>query len=136
MEDKFINEANKQGLKAKVRHFFAHQFFRNPLVHWTLIAAAFLNVANWIFLAIFIHPVDYELILHYNVYFGIDITRPWWEAYYIPAVGSIFLLVNISLAYYFYLQKERIASYLLLLTSIMVEAGLIIASAAVVIINH
>ena len=130
------NLADEQGLKAKIRSFFAQEFFRNSLIHWTAIAAIFLNLANWVFLAIFVHPVNYELILHYNVYFGIDITHPWWEAYLIPTVGSILLLVNFLLAYHFYDQKERVASYLLLLTSIMAQAGLIIASVAVVIVNY
>lgn len=138
MESDLINSntASKAGLKQKARRFFTGEFFGNSIVHWALIAAFFLNIANWASLAVFIRPVDFPIILHYNVYFGVDLIGNWRQAYFLPAVGTIMLAVNAILAYFFYRQKERIASYLLLLAAFIVQAGISIAVASVILINY
>lgn len=129
------NLKNLPGLKNRIRRFFAQEFFKNPIVHWTSIAGAFLNLANWVLLAVFIRPSDY-LILHYNVYFGYDVVGDWRQVFFIPSLGLVFLLINFFLACRFFRKRERIASYILLLASIMAEIGLIIASVGVVIVNY
>jgi hypothetical protein len=126
----------KLSLIAKVRGFFVADFFSNSIVHWTLIASIFINAADWAALAYFIRPVDFPIILHYNVYFGVDIIGDWWQAYFLPLIGVIMLVINTLLAYYFFKQKERIASYLLLLTAIIIQAGVAIASAGIIFINY
>ncbi|MCX6765585.1 MAG: hypothetical protein NT136_01325 [Candidatus Moranbacteria bacterium] len=126
----------RTSLKAKIRHFFAQDFFRNAIVHWALIGAFFLNIANWGLLAFFIRPVDFPIILHYNVYFGVDLIGDWWQAYFLPLMGAAIMAVNITLAHFFYRKKERIASYLLLLAAFFVQVGTLIASASVVLINY
>ncbi len=123
-------------LKEKVRCFFAKDFFRNSLVQWVLIGALFFDFVNWGVLGFFIRPVDFPIILHYNVYFGVDLIGNWWQVFFLPAVGTIILTVNSLLAYFFYRQKERIASYLLLLAAFIVQAGISIASASIVLINY
>lgn len=112
------------------------EFFKNSIVLWLLFGSIFLNAANWIFLAIFIRPVDYNIILHYNVYFGVDLIGNWWQPYVLPVMGIIFLLVNLLLARRLFRQKERIAAYILLLSALIIQVGLIIASAGVVLINY
>jgi hypothetical protein len=126
----------KFSLTTKVRGFFVADFFSNSIVHWTLIASIFINAADWAVLAYFIRPVDFPIILHYNVYFGVDIIGDWWQAYFLPLIGVIMLVINTLLAYYFFKQKERIASYLLLLTAIIIQAGVAIASASIILINY
>lgn len=112
------------------------EFFKNAIIHWLLAGAFFLNVAIWILLAIFIRPVDFKIIFHYNVYFGVDLIGDWWQPYILPAMGLVFLVVNLGLAFRFYQQRERIAAYILLLASLMIQVGLLIASAAIVVINY
>jgi hypothetical protein len=126
----------KKGLKQKVRHFFARDFFRSPIVHWVLIGAIFVNLANWGGLAYFIRPVDFPITLHYNVYFGVDIIGNWQEAYFLPLIGTLIFIVNIWLAYFFYRQKERIAAYLLLLAAFIVQVGVSIAVIGIILINY
>lgn len=144
-----LNSANKknstetkrvsffQKVKNSIRKSFTvSEFLKNPIIHWLLAGTVFLNVANWILLAIFIHPVDFKIIFHYNVYFGVDLIGDWWQPYILPLMGVIFLTVNCGLAVRFYRQKERIASYILLLASLMVQIGLIIASSSIILINY
>jgi len=127
--------AEKSSLKEKIRHFFGQEFFRNGLVHWILIASLFVNLVNWCVLVYFVRPVDFPMILHYNVYFGVDILGSWREAYFLPGVGTFFWIVNTILGYFFYLRKERIATYLFLLGAFIVQAGVLIAVASIVKIN-
>ena len=94
------------------------------------------NIINWIILLIFVHPVDGGIILHYNVYFGVDEAGGSKQIFIMPSTGLILFVINALLASYFYRQKERIASYILLLTSIMAQMSLIIASVSVIIINY
>lgn len=116
--------------------WLSSEFFKNLIVRWLLTGTIFLNIANWVLLAIFIRPVDFKIIFHYNVYFGVDLIGDWWQPYILPSMGIVFLIVNLAMAQWFYQQKERIAAYILLLASLMIQAGLIIASSAIVLINY
>ena len=119
-----------------VKRFFTQEFFLSGLVQWSLIASIILNVANWGFLFYFIRPVDFPIILHYNVYFGVDIIGKWLEAYYLPLIGDIMLIVNAILGYMFYLQKERVVAHLLLLATFFVQVSISIAVASIILINY
>jgi hypothetical protein len=132
----FELKKGKISLPGRVRDFFVADFFGNSIVHWILIGSFFLNIANWVALSIFIRPVDFPIILHYNVYFGVDIIGDWWQAYFLPATGVIMLLINAILAHFFYKRKERIASYLLLLAGFVIQVGIAISSASIILINY
>ena len=136
MEENIKESKRAFSLKGRIRSFFAQEFFHNPLIHWVVIASLFVNIASWVVLAIFIKPTDLNIILHYNVYFGVDIIGKWWQVYFLPAVGTTFLVVNFILAYFFYCQKERVASYLFLLASFIIQAGVLIAAASISRINY
>lgn len=123
-------------LKKKIRSFFAQEYFRSHIVRWLLLFIAVVNLTNWAALKIFIQPVDLPIIIHYNVYFGVDMLGDWKNLFLLPAVGLFLFLVNISLALYFYRRKERIASYLLLMATLMIQLSLIVASTSLIIINY
>lgn len=123
-------------LKEKIRSFFAQEYFKGHIVRWLLVFIGAANVANWAALKIFIQPVDLPIILHYNVYFGVDMLGGWKNLFLLPAVGLILFLINFFLSLYFYKRKERIASYLLLMATLMIQLSLIVASVSVIIINY
>jgi hypothetical protein len=130
------SDQNATSLREKIRRFFANEFFHNPIVQWVMIVAIFVNLADWAALAVFIRPVDFPLILHYNVYFGVDIIGSWWQSYFLAFTGSVILIVNAVLSYFFYGRKERIASYVLLLAALFVQAGIAIAAASIILVNY
>jgi len=125
-----------KGLVLKIKSFFKQEYFRSHIVIWLLILSIISNLADWILLRIYIKPVDFPIILHYNVYFGIDMTGNWRQVYVLPLIGIFLFLTNLLLSIYFYKQKERIASYLLLMATLMVQLSVIIASVSVIIINY
>ncbi len=112
------------------------KFLHNEIIDWLLLMGFLANFLNWILLVIFIHPVDVDIILHYNVYFGVDVIGKLKEVFLLPFIGLILLFINIGLAFYFNQQKKMIASYILLLVTLMIQINLIIASISIIIINH
>lgn len=120
----------------KLKYFFSQEFFCNSLVQWVILAALFINAANWGTIAYFIRPVDFPIILHYNVYFGVDVIGIWKQIYFLPSIGLVILGVNTVLGYLFYQQKERIAAHLLILATFIVQICISIAVASLLIINY
>jgi len=125
-----------EDVKSKFKHFFSHEFFQSSLVQWVIIAALVVNVANWISIVYFIRPVDFPIILHYNIYFGVDVIGSWKQIYFLPVIGLLILSINTTLGYLFYQQKERIAAHLLLLATFIVQIGISIAVASLLLINY
>lgn len=124
------------GLKFKSWSFFVQEYLKSHIAVWLLVFSLAANLANWIIIKIFLKPVDFPIILHYNVYFGVDISGNWKQVYALPTIGFFLLLVNFLLSIYFYKRKERIASYLLLIAALMIQLSLIVASASIIIINY
>lgn len=131
-----ITDDSKKSLIYKFKLFFNQDFFKNHIVLWLLLFNFLTNLTNWIILAIFINKAEGNIILHYNVYFGVDNLGNWKQSFLAPAIGLFLFLVNLNLAFFFYKNKENIASYSLLLASIMIQVSLIISSVSVILINY
>lgn len=111
-------------------------FSKNILVRMLAIGALLALISSLGFLLYFIRPGGSSIILHYNVYFGVDLVGVWWQAYALPFLGVIFLLGHLFLAHRFYMKTERIAAYLMLLSAGMLSFGLLIASVSIAFINY
>ena len=140
-----ISEIAAESLMDKFKLFFnalnpkkmaKKDFFQSRINAWLAALNIFANLVNWIILAVFIRPVDRDIILHYNVYFGVDITGNWKQVFILPFIGLILFAINGFLAAYFYKSQERIAGYVLLITSFMAQLSLIVASISLIIINY
>jgi hypothetical protein len=129
-------ESNVKTSSSRHAGFFAQEFFQSSLVHWVLIGTIFIGVADWAALLFFVRPIDLPMVLHYNVYLGVDVIGDWWQMYFLPIIADIFFVVNTILAYIFYQKKERLAAYIFLLASFFVQAGIGIAIAGLVMINY
>ena len=118
------------------KHVLEREFFRNRIILWLLASNLILNLINWIAIIIFINRLDVGIILHYNVYFGVDEIGDWKQAFLSPIIGLILFALNMALAVYFFEKKERIASYILLIASLMAQVNLMIAAVSVIMINY
>ena len=128
---------NKPLSKIELENFgYLRDFFRSQIAIWLLILSFIANLVNWVIIWAWIKPVDFPIILHYNVYFGVDLIGDYRQAYILPLIGIILLVVNLLLAIYFYAQKERIASYILMIAALMIQLGLIVGSTGVILINY
>jgi len=111
-------------------------FLRNGIVQGLLIASFLPIVFVFALIAYFIRPSGTAMVLHYNVYFGVDLLGIWWQAYALPILGFLFFSGHFFLARRFYERGERIACYLMLLAAGMLTFGVSIASVGIVFINY
>jgi hypothetical protein len=131
-----LNKLKLTGLGPRIRSFFAEGFFQNRIIFWLSVSSLVANIVDWAILRIFIKPVDFPIILHYNVYFGVDTLGGWKQVFVLPLMGFILFIINLLLSSHFYGQKERIASHLLLMATLMLQLSLIVASVSIIIINY
>lgn len=111
-------------------------FFRNNLVRFSLLGGVALNVIGFALLAFFVRSQQTVVILHYNVYFGVDLIGDREQAFLVPGGALLIFAINTLLAKRFYEIRERIAAYVLLLASLMVGIGSVIACAVIALINY
>lgn len=76
------------------------------------------------------------IVLHYNVYFGIDILGGWWQAYFIPSSGAGIWIVHIFLAFSFFQSGKRILSQVALSSLLFLEGMVLVASLAIGLVNY
>lgn len=111
-------------------------FFRNTIVRVLFGVNIFLCSVSFGLFGYFIRPTENILVLHYSIYFGVDIQGIWWQLYILPVAGMLFFLGHLFFARHFYQKYERIAAYLMLFSSGLLNIGIIIASASIAFINY
>lgn len=116
--------------------FYKKEFYKSEFVLWLLLFTFILNAVNWVAPFFFIRPIDRDIILHYNVYFGVDNVGNGKLFFVFPFIGFFLFLLNYFLADFFYRHKERIAAYILLIAAFLVQIALLIASLSIIIINY
>lgn len=111
-------------------------FFKNTIVRMLIGVNAFFILASCGILGYFIRPADGLIVLHYNVYFGVEIQGVWWQVFILPIASALFLSAHLFLARHFYGISERIAAYLMLFGACLMSIGVLIASTGIVFINY
>lgn len=100
-----------------------------------LALSLFLNLGLYVFLVLAVKIGSEPLVLHYSVYFGIDLIGEWYQIYFMPVVGTFIFIINIFLALFFYL-KERLAGYLLAGSCFLAELFLAVSGFLVYLVNR
>jgi len=115
----------------------ARKFFRflvkDKVIFLSVTAILLINVATWINL-FQITKVDGLIPLHYNIYFGIDYMGEWYKIFTLPLIGLIVFAVNLFISIFVYF-KDKFISYILLVSAILVQIIIFLASLSVVWIN-
>lgn len=122
-----------------ISKFFEHPFREDLIVKITFIAGLALNLLTWAILYFKLYAFSYttdagQIYLHYNLYFGIDNIGYWYEALVIPLLGLFIIIFNNLLAYYFYVQ-EKVISYSLIISQVMLQIILFAAAIFVILLN-
>lgn len=111
-------------------------FFGNTIVRTLLFANILFVCVSFLVLGYFVRPSEDLFVLHYNVYFGVEIQGIWWQVFILPLANVLFFLGHLFFAWRFYRKSERIAAYLMLLGSWLIGIGIVIASAGIAFINY
>lgn len=96
-----------------------------------LATSVLINLAIWLILFFKITPQESSIILHYNIYFGIDLIDQWYRIYFIPSLGLLFITLNLVIGQAIY-KREKLAAYFLSSTSLFAQVLLTIASVCLV----
>jgi len=109
-------------------------FLQDRLLIFLLIASVAMNLAIYMALAVLIGRPAEAVVLHYNVYFGINLIDNWPRLYVLPGVGTFVWLVNTSLAVALY-RGQRLLAYQLIVTTAVLEVCLAAAGAMIIFVN-
>ena len=125
-------QTSKQGIREYSWDLFAYFFVKIYLI---LLAAA--NLALW-GVAIYINTnlQSSRIALHYNVDFGINLVGNARQIFIIPILGIIIILLNLAIIFSISKNKERVViAHMLLMASLLANIILIMAIAAIFLIN-
>src|SRR3989344_6941481 len=70
-----------------------------------------LYLVIWFVVLVMAQPVSRPLVLHYNIYFGIDFLGPWPWLLVFPVISSVLVVVDFVLGFWLYV-RERFLSLL------------------------
>ncbi|MFA5358905.1 MAG: hypothetical protein WC310_03745 [Patescibacteria group bacterium] len=109
-------------------------YLQDKIAIFLFLFSLILNLALYIIFIVFVDSGTDQIILHYNIYFGIDLLGSWYNLYIMPAVGSFLLLTNFCLLFFVY-KREQILGYFLGAVSILVELLLLIGGSLLLWLN-
>ncbi len=109
-------------------------YWKNKIIMSIFALSCLVNVSLWMFLFKNQKSSELPVILHYNLFFGVDYLGGYNEIYLIPIVGVIVIIINTILGYLLY-ERERLASYFLTFNIFIVQSFLLLAGYLIVEIN-
>ncbi len=107
----------------------AHRLWRDGLSVGIVITAALINGLCLTLAIARLHPLDYAIPVRYTSVAAFDTLGPWYMLYAIPIYGIVVLVANVGLAMKAYM-RSRIASFFLLLASVVVALLCLVISNA------
>ena len=109
-------------------------YFKDKIIKWSLIVSIALAIIH-LALIYFRIPVRVEpIVLRYNIYVGISLIGPWYQAFYLPLMGFVIIIFNFLLAKMMFL-KEKTLAYVLAIVAIVCQISLLTTGALLVIVN-
>lgn len=116
-------------MQERTADILSQRFFHDRLSMTMLVAALVVNVVSLINLALKLHPVSAPVPVHFSSFARFDQLGPWYFPLLVGLVALGITIVNAIFAYNSF-NKSRLASFFLLVTSVVVGIfGAIIAQA-------
>ncbi|MFH1508981.1 MAG: hypothetical protein ABIE68_02345 [bacterium] len=106
-----------------------------PYARITFYSALILNLIIWALSYYMFPPESETVILHYNVYFGVDLFDVWWKILIIPLVGLVLWIINLAIARFMYLNNKPMRIILGAVT-IVIQVILLISLIAIWAVNN
>lgn len=109
----------------------AHRLWNDRLSVGVVALATAINVLALVLVISRLRPLGYAVPVRYTSVGGFDSLGPWYALYAIPMYGLLVLAANLGLAMKAY-TRSRIASFFLLLASVVVALLCLVISNAFV----
>lgn len=123
----FIAKLNKLSLVDKY-------YLTDPLNFIGIGIALLINIIHVTFLYFKIGWQNSTILLHYNVVYGPDFVEKATMVYLVPLTAFIILIINATIAGFFY-RKEKLPAYFLNFATIAVQLIFLVAAVMIVRIN-
>lgn len=104
---------------------------QDPISAGALVVAAGVNLLTVLFLLLKLPRVDYPVPTHYLSLVGFDQVGSWYQNYRLAAFSILVLAINSALAATSF-QRNRLASFFLLIGSVVVAILALVISVAFV----
>lgn len=78
----------------RLREYIHALWIQDRWVVFLFVAAIVCNVIAYGLCLWQLTPTDDSMVLHYSVYFGIDLVGPWYQIYSLPLIGTFLWLLN------------------------------------------
>lgn len=111
------------------------KYFQDRFLRMSVLLGALFNSMMWLLLAYRISAFPAIMPLHYNIYYGIDLYKPWIYIFVMPVVGLVLLIGNVLLSLFAF-HRDKTLSYLLVGSAGFVQLIILIAAFTVVAINQ
>ena len=99
-----------------------------------LAAAILLNAITWLLVFVSFPDRSDAMVLHYNIYFGIDLVGPWQQLLMIPISGTASIVVNTGLVLLFS-KKAGLLSSVLEFSAVLIQVILLTAVLLLIPVN-
>ena len=110
-------------------------FLQEKFVSLNIVISVILQIMVWyLFFSAKPVPLDTEIILSHNIYFGITWLGPWRRLVMIPLLGLIMFIVNSVLAHFLF-SKNKLAAYYLLFGMSLVQVFLVFTMLVKILVN-
>ena len=110
----------RRGFSHRLTSLRSSRLMADRLSVGLVVASLLLNALTFIILLIKLHPLDYQVPVHYSSLVGFDQLGPWYQPYTIAVFGFGVTLVNAALALRSF-GRSRVASFYLLLGAVVVS---------------
>lgn len=121
-------------IKKELSNIIQNEFWKDKFNVFILLTNFLFNIVIWLFLTFRLEPSEYPVPLHFNIYFGIDVIDKWSQAFMIPGIGLLVIVINLSLAYLIF-SKEKFVAQFLLSSSLFIQILLFLAGIGMVVIR-
>lgn len=125
----------KQFLLSGVKIVAFKPYWHDKYVTPILLFCSVINIGNWWYLWHFRVDKSYPVILHYNLFAGVDFMGPYDTVFILPLTGLCILVIN-SFASHFLYKGERLAAYLITINIFLVQFLLVVASYLIINANQ
>lgn len=119
-------------LEQTLRQIKRTYFWRERGVIFFLIAVIMLNLINWLWVIFSLKEKTKVIPLHSSFLFGVDRIGSKVSLFEIPAVGFFILALNFVLAFLFYERGKKLATQLLLVSSLLLQIILLLSAILIV----
>lgn len=111
-----------------------HIFSKKKIFWPLLIVTIVVNLLSWVFLLWKLPYKESSFLLHYNVYFGVDLYGAWWKLLVSPATGSLTMAINV-LFIFLLRQILNFSSFIMMAVTLFIQFMIAFSVLLVVLLN-